>query len=335
MKRKCLAIGIILLFIGTTIIPTTAQKIEKSSSSSSRGNWLYVGGSGPGNYTTIQDAMSNATDGDTIFVYSGIYSTLTIRKSLTIIGENESTTIIDGNGSDGVVAIEANDVNLYGFTIQNGGWGLSIQQRTNVTVSDIILNNNNLAIFHWWDRNTLLENVTFINNDGGISLWDVQNCTITHCVFNHAGISHNGFSPSAHGSLYIQNNLFTNDSCISTDYLVIESHGITTIESNIFKNNACPLLFMNGDGITILKNNFINNTQNVQLEKSTFLWEVPFHLTYHQHWKNNYWSDWDQTGFYKIRGTWYVGNVYLYIKLHFREYDLNPAKEPYDIPGIN
>ena len=44
MKRKCLAIGIILLFVGTSIIPAIAQNTEKSQPTS-RGNWLYVGGS--------------------------------------------------------------------------------------------------------------------------------------------------------------------------------------------------------------------------------------------------------------------------------------------------
>ncbi len=50
MKTKCLAIGIILLFVGVTIAPTIAQNTEKSQSTS-RGTWLYVGGSGPGNFT--------------------------------------------------------------------------------------------------------------------------------------------------------------------------------------------------------------------------------------------------------------------------------------------
>jgi hypothetical protein len=35
------------------------------------GNILYVGGGGPGNYTKIQDAINNAINGDTIFVFSG------------------------------------------------------------------------------------------------------------------------------------------------------------------------------------------------------------------------------------------------------------------------
>jgi hypothetical protein len=53
LGRKGLAIGIILLFVATGIIPSMAQKIEKPSLTSLRGNWLYVGGSGSGNYSKI------------------------------------------------------------------------------------------------------------------------------------------------------------------------------------------------------------------------------------------------------------------------------------------
>ncbi len=82
MKMKCLAIGIILLFVGVTIAPAIAQETEKPLPTS-RGNWLYVGGSGPGNYSKIQDAIDNAFDGDTIIVYSGTYyEAITLNKQL-------------------------------------------------------------------------------------------------------------------------------------------------------------------------------------------------------------------------------------------------------------
>jgi hypothetical protein len=35
----------------------------------SNGKTLYVGGTGEGNYTKIQDAIEDAVDGDTVFVY--------------------------------------------------------------------------------------------------------------------------------------------------------------------------------------------------------------------------------------------------------------------------
>jgi nitrous oxidase accessory protein NosD len=123
---KWLAVGIILLFVGTCIIPATAQDIERPSLPASRGNTLYVGGSGPGNYSTIQSAIENASDGDTVFVYdnsSPYYeNNILINTSINLIGEDKSTTIIDGKGGGNetnVLRISADSVKVTGFTIRN------------------------------------------------------------------------------------------------------------------------------------------------------------------------------------------------------------------------
>ena len=77
--KKSIAIGIIFLFILSALAPLTLGYNVKISDIKeqtplivSRGNTLYVGGSGPGNYTKIQDAIDNTSDGDTVFVYKGI-----------------------------------------------------------------------------------------------------------------------------------------------------------------------------------------------------------------------------------------------------------------------
>jgi pectin methylesterase-like acyl-CoA thioesterase len=49
----------------------TPQEVQAATTA---GTWVYVGGSGPGNYTSIQDALDNASTTDTIFVYSGTYT---------------------------------------------------------------------------------------------------------------------------------------------------------------------------------------------------------------------------------------------------------------------
>ena len=124
MKQKCLAVGIILLFIGTAIIPSNGQITEKSSQPTSRGHWLYVGGSGPGNYSRIQDAINDSTDGDTVFVYdesSPYYQNILIDKSIRVIGEDKNTTTIIGTGTgdyNGSVLISANKAFFGGFTIE-------------------------------------------------------------------------------------------------------------------------------------------------------------------------------------------------------------------------
>jgi nitrous oxidase accessory protein len=123
MKSKHITIGIVLLLIGTYIISTPAQKIENPFQPTSNGNWLYVGGAGPNNYTRIQDAIDNATDGDMIYVFSGTYNeNLRIDKTLLIKGENENTTIINGNGTTTTIFICADTVQITDFTITNSLW---------------------------------------------------------------------------------------------------------------------------------------------------------------------------------------------------------------------
>ena len=47
--------------------------IFKVDSAPSAGTTLYVGGNGLGNYSNIQNAINNASDGYIVFVYAGIY----------------------------------------------------------------------------------------------------------------------------------------------------------------------------------------------------------------------------------------------------------------------
>lgn len=63
----------------------------------SNGNILYVGGSGANNYTSIQDAIDDAENGDIVFVYddsSPYYECIIINKSIELKGENKYTTVI-------------------------------------------------------------------------------------------------------------------------------------------------------------------------------------------------------------------------------------------------
>ena len=64
-------------------------------------NILYVGGIEPNNYTKIQDAIDDATDGDTVFVYNGTYAeNININKDLTLTDTRSASTTIQA-GADG------------------------------------------------------------------------------------------------------------------------------------------------------------------------------------------------------------------------------------------
>lgn len=136
--KKVLAIGIVVLFIGTSAISSAIdldRTIDDKSiemikqcykSTINSGNILYVGGSGPNNYSKIQDAIDNASDGDIVFVYdisSPYYENIVINKSISLIGEDRNTTVIDGFNNGVVIKINnCSYVNIHGFTINDGGY---------------------------------------------------------------------------------------------------------------------------------------------------------------------------------------------------------------------
>jgi parallel beta-helix repeat protein len=80
---------------------------------------FYVGGSGPGNYTTIQEAINNAVNGDTVYVCSGTYNeNVYIDKSLNLIGS--SKPVINGHDPlKSTIEIMSDQVTILNFEIHN------------------------------------------------------------------------------------------------------------------------------------------------------------------------------------------------------------------------
>jgi len=179
---KGLAVSVIILFIGVGVQPAIA--INNTTKPISNSNTLYVGGTGPGNYTKIQDAIDNASDGDTVFVYddsSPYYECIWINRSIDLIGENRATTIIDGNGGNYAVAFFDTDwVNISGFTIQNSGyWGILLEWCNFNTISGNNILNNVYGLFlHHSHCNTITGNYIISNSGYGISIYQLCNKTI-------------------------------------------------------------------------------------------------------------------------------------------------------------
>ncbi len=131
MKRQSnLCHLILLLFIIYAIIYGAiifGNRIEANALLAG-GSTLYVGGAGPNNYTKIQYAIDNASEGDTIFVYEGIYhESLMVKSSLQVVGENEQKTIIIGNDDEYTVLLEGVTSEITGFTIKGGEWASGIK----------------------------------------------------------------------------------------------------------------------------------------------------------------------------------------------------------------
>ena len=300
--RKGLAVGIILLFVGTGIIPSMAQDIEKSLLSTSRGNWLYVGGSGPGNYTRIQDAIDNASDGDTVFVYdesSPYYEDVNVNKRVTLVGEDKETTVIDGGGKD-VIVVYAQYVTITGFTLQNStdGNGGGIR----VIYSDAIIKGNIIK-----------------DNYRGINLFLSGFHNISeNIITNNKGV---GISVVRSSYNFISKNYVTKNNC----GIELGFSNYNKITQNVIVDNGGGLQLYESGWNSISKNIFRNNSESAFVSL-----DFRYHSIFINIWLLNYWSR-PRLLPKPILTRVTTKNDFTFPWLTF---DWCPAKKPYDIPGM-
>lgn len=166
--KKRLALGIIVLFVCASIASSYEIRTESNKSPIGKAI-LYVGGSGPGNYTKIQDAIDNASDGDTVFVYNGTYyEDVWVNKSINLIGEDRNITTIEANVYS--IYLIADWVNISGFTITNGSnFGIVVRSEENTISSNNILNNYKGVDLEYSNYNNISGNI-ISNNTFGVHL---------------------------------------------------------------------------------------------------------------------------------------------------------------------
>jgi len=277
----------------------------------------------PDDYPTIQEAVNAANPGDTIIVSSGIYyEHITISKNhLTLLGENPSSTIIDGNGIGPIIYLPANDTTIMGFTIRNSGEeedtgkpGLYIKFACCNTLANNIFYNcwigieveGNMSYNSW--SNKIIGN-TLIDNEKGILLtkFSVANIVSGNTVTK----SVEGIYLTAYSSNNtINENTVTNNDCgiclshstgntISGNILTQNDYGISMsgtlstrniIRYNVIANSEYGIqaLYPSNSNIVYL-NNFIQNTNQVSFgtSMSIFFWDNGF--------EGNYWDDYNGT----------------------------------------
>ena len=355
MKRKCLAVGIILLFIGTCFIPTNAQDARKSSSPTSRGHWLYVGGGGPGNYTRIQDAINASTDGDTVFVYdddSPYHEQLTINKTISLIGESMPTTVIDGNKTLAVIIfVLANGVQIRNLTIRNATSAVVVVCGDDVTIMQTSISGANMGIdlkvisypAVQQERISLLENHISHNYFGIITSFYCNNSTFQGNI-----IEHNQYgvvlSSSFHNTILL--NMIQNN----TKEGISDSYGAdNSITQNTFEDNTQGLDIYCSYADHVERNTFLRNAKYADFAKLPY-WECEYlfearHFkesyilrNYHAFgsttWDANYWNA-SLTNPYLIRGWSLTLFRFPHLRVPRVEVDRHPAQKPYGIPRMS
>ena len=211
------------------------------------GKTLYVGGIGPGNYTRIQDAIDDSSNGDIIFVYNGEYNeNINVYKSINLVGENRENTIIYGDGKASVVNFTTDCININGFSIGHSG-----ENRYDAAIS-LFSNNNKIS------------NNIILNNQNGLYLENVSHNLVSNNIISE---NYNGIFLNSSKNNSIRNNIITkNKDGID---IVSNSNSTNIIENNISENEYDGIYLKSSSNNTILKNKFSNNYRGLWLYDET------------------------------------------------------------------
>ncbi len=298
--KNIIAIGIILSFFLANI-PVIAQDTEKPSQPTTRGEWLYVGGNGPGNYTKIQDAINASSDGDTVFVYddsSPYHESLIINHTITLKGENKNTTLIEGTGasSEQIILITASEVTITGFYIQqcpltNISYAVFIDHADRVRITQNTFQNNSKnchsVVYLLNTTYSQISNNTFMNNSVGVSVNQGGDHRIQGNTFikNSLGISivlsngntiyRNIILSSNHFGIICEladNNAFAENIIKDNDYgFATELSCRNMFYHNTLINNTVGMSLIESKQNTIKENNFINNSNQSDIKYIGFI----------------------------------------------------------------
>ena len=147
-----------LLFSILLVFPFSFERPCKGQTNTIQQNSSRVRNLNTGKtYLAIQEAINapETLGGHEIFVASGVYyEHVNVNKSLALIGEDPSTTIIDGNGKGKVVYVTADNVEVRNFTIQNGAFGLWLDNSPNSKIIGNTLQDGSYGIRIYNSRNS-------------------------------------------------------------------------------------------------------------------------------------------------------------------------------------
>jgi parallel beta-helix repeat protein len=211
------------------------------------------------NLGSIQEAINQAENGSTIYVPAGIYfEHVIINKTISIVGENVSTTIIDGTSSGTVVTITTDSVSITGFTIRNSGWGwtrngIYVHKADNCHIEEnlLITNCHNIRLNHSRNSRVLGNNIK--GNGYGIRLINTFNCT---AIGNNVS--------DVIGAIHLQN---ATSCVVRRNYVTESNQGIRLYSPDVYN--------------MIMENTVYNNTYDGMIEampgNTTFFRNFIFH----------------------------------------------------------
>lgn len=340
---KCLISTLFLL--GVFSVFTGFNMFENTIATS--GNTIFVDDNIGQDYIIIQDAIDNASQGDTVYVYGGTYyENIEINKKINLVGEDNHSTVIDAGGDSGVVEISSDGVNISNFTLCNGGgvvekygveapvgWGIFMKGVSNCCIENNIITNMNSKGIRISSSN---ENIIRNNQINNVNLAGICITSSNKNFFGENSIRNadasgiyvsssdsNSFEQNSVSDADLQGIVMTSSSnynSVSSNLVNHCQHGIgvasgdnNVIQVNILKNNEEIGLYLTSGRDNIVKSNTIrDNNKGIVFYSST-----SNNIIYHNNIINNIKKNVEDNG----DNTWY--NKTLEKGNYYSDYDGN------------
>ena len=276
--KLCVRVLLILMLAAAAVL------VVGAASGAAEKTWYVDDGGGEGiNFTRIQDAVNNASDGDTIIVYGGTYKeAIAVNEQLILRGIDHP--VVDGNGSWACIAISVDCCIVDGFNITGGvNSGIYINSDYNTIINCSIYDNGDDGVRLDDSDYTIIANNAVLNNsDDGIKLWHSSHNLLTNNIINSNEDEGVDFSHSNNNTIagsilsnnygygvYLSdssNNIVANNtiSLSASDGVGLEedSHYNYIINNSIFDNYDEGLELSVSSHNTIINNTVYSNTEN-------------------------------------------------------------------------
>ena len=238
--KSIISVGALFVLLGANVL--LAQ--EPGGSGEGTGATWNVALDGSGHFTSIQEAIDQARDGDTVFIRAGRYAedvTVHSKEGLKVIGEGPEKVFLAGLKRVGTLHIGkwpygATNVEIRGLTVQqHGGLGVGIFNGSGVTLKNLKVN-------------------------GFVFGQQVQNVHVEDCVIGGSETTGIAFADSQ--ATLIDNLIHDNDHGVS-----VGGRSVVHLERNVITRSLFEAVLVADQGqATLLQNTLVGNQGGVKFQ---------------------------------------------------------------------